>query len=42
MVDKACGGDPEKLMMALLDYRGLSTEESKRIRKILDEAGKKS
>ena len=38
MVDKACGGNPEKLMMALLQYRGLSDEESKRIRTILDEA----
>ncbi len=42
MVDKACGGDPEKLMMALLDYRGLSKEESDRIRKMLDDARKKS
>ena len=38
MVDKACGGNPEKLMMALLQYRGLSDEESKRIRTMLDEA----
>ena len=38
MVDKACGGNPEKLMMALLQYRGLSEEESSRIRKMLDEA----
>lgn len=38
MVDKACGGNPEKLMMALLEYRGLSVEESKRIRMMLDEA----
>ena len=38
MVDKACGGNPEKLMMALLQYRGLSDDEAKRIRKILDEA----
>ncbi|NQV69930.1 MAG: BlaI/MecI/CopY family transcriptional regulator [Pseudohongiella sp.] len=38
MVDKACGGNPEKLMMALLQYRGLSDDEAKRIRKMLDEA----
>jgi len=38
MVDKACGGNPEKLMMALLEYRGLSAEETKRIRVMLDEA----
>jgi BlaI family transcriptional regulator, penicillinase repressor len=38
MVNKACGGNPEKLMMALLQYRGLSDDEAKRIRKMLDEA----
>ncbi len=38
MVDKACGGDPEKLMMALLNYRGLSDDEAARIRQMLDEA----
>lgn len=38
MVEKACGGNPEKLMMALLDYRGLSEEEALRIGKMLDEA----
>lgn len=38
MVEKACGGNPEKLMMALMDYRGLSDEESRRISRILDEA----
>lgn len=38
IVDKACGGNPDKLMMALLDYRGLSEEESQRIRKMLDDA----
>jgi len=41
MVDKACGGDPEKLMLALVKYRGLSDEETKRIRKMLDQARKK-
>lgn len=38
MVDKACGGNPDKLMMALLEYRGLNEEEVERIRKMLDEA----
>lgn len=38
MVEKACGGNPEKLMMALLDYRGLSDDEANRIRRMLDEA----
>ena len=38
MVEKACGGNPEKLMMALLDYRGLSDEEAASIRKMLDKA----
>ncbi len=38
MVDKACGGDPEKLMMALLDYRGLTQDEADRIRTMLDNA----
>ena len=40
MVDKACGGNPEKLMMALLDYRGLSEEEVLRISKMLEDAKK--
>jgi len=39
MVEKACGGKPENLMMALLDYRGLSEDEAKRIQKLLDDAG---
>ncbi|MEZ5489156.1 MAG: BlaI/MecI/CopY family transcriptional regulator [Gammaproteobacteria bacterium] len=38
MVDKSCGGNPEKLMMALLHYRGLSEEEVARIRSMLDAA----
>ncbi|NKB32123.1 MAG: BlaI/MecI/CopY family transcriptional regulator [Pseudomonadales bacterium] len=41
MVDKACGGNPEKLVMALMQYRGLSDDEAKRIRKMLDEAKEK-
>lgn len=38
MVDKACGGEPERLMMALLNYRGLSDDETVRIQTMLDEA----
>ena len=41
MVDKACGGNPEKLMMALMQYRGLSDEEASRIRAMLDDAKRK-
>jgi len=42
MVDKACGGNPERLMMALMQYRGLSDDEALRIREMLDEAKKDS
>ncbi|QDT99589.1 BlaI/MecI/CopY family transcriptional regulator [Gimesia aquarii] len=38
MVDKACGGHPERLMTALMDYRGLTSEEVQRIREILDQS----
>lgn len=38
MVEKACGGNPEKLMMALLEYRGLSDDEARRIAAMLEEA----
>lgn len=41
MVDKACGGNPEKLMMALIEYRGLSDAEAQRIRSMLDAARRK-
>lgn len=41
IVDKACGGEPERLVSALLDYRGLTDEEAERIRKMLSEAQKK-
>ena len=39
IVDRACGGKPERLMTALLDYRGLTAEEVERIRAMLDSAG---
>ncbi len=38
IVDTACGGKPERLMTALLEYRGLSDDEIKRIRAMLDKA----
>ena len=38
IVDRACGGRPERLMTALLEYRGLSDDEIKRIRAMLDQA----
>lgn len=38
VVDHACGGSPEALVTALLDYRGLSRAELARIRQLLDNA----
>jgi BlaI family penicillinase repressor len=38
VVDRICGGSPERLVTALLDYRGLSDSELKRIRQLLDES----
>lgn len=38
VVEHVCGGSPEELMTALLDYRGLTPQELKRIRAMLDEA----
>lgn len=38
VVEHLCGGSPEELVTALLDYRGLSPQELKRIRTMLDEA----
>jgi len=38
IVETVCGGSPETLVAALLDYRGLRTGELKRIRQLLDEA----
>ncbi len=40
IVDKACGGEPERLMSALLDYRGLTEDEARRIRDMLNAADK--
>jgi BlaI family transcriptional regulator, penicillinase repressor len=38
IVDTICGGSPETLVNALLDYRGLRPGGLKRIRQILDQA----
>jgi len=38
MVETVCGGSPETLVSALLDYRGLRPDELKRIRKLLEQA----
>ena len=38
VIEIVCGGSPEELVTALLDYRGLSPQELKRIRTMLDEA----
>ncbi|HLJ12728.1 MAG TPA: BlaI/MecI/CopY family transcriptional regulator [Planctomycetaceae bacterium] len=38
IVETLCGGSPEALVTALLDYRGLRADELKRIRLLLDRA----
>jgi BlaI family transcriptional regulator, penicillinase repressor len=38
VVEHLCGGSPETLVAALLDYRGLRPDELKRIRRLLDQA----
>ena len=38
LIDTVCGGSPERLMTALLDYRGLSAEEAARIEALIKEA----
>ena len=38
VVETVCGGSPETLVAALLDYRGLRADELKRIRQLLDQA----
>jgi BlaI family transcriptional regulator, penicillinase repressor len=38
IVETVCGGSPETLVTALLDYRGLRLAELKRIRRLLDQA----
>lgn len=38
IVDTVCGGSPEALVAALIDYRGLRPDELQRIRQLLDAA----
>ncbi len=38
VLDTVCGGSPEALVTALLDYRGLTDSELRRIRAMLDDA----
>lgn len=38
ILDSGCRGNPENLMSALLEYRGLSDDEITRIEKMLNEA----
>lgn len=40
IVDKACGGEPERLMAALMEYRGLTAAEIQRIQSLLEGAEK--
>lgn len=41
LINTVCGGSPERLVTALLDYRGLSAAESARIEELLQQAKKK-
>lgn len=38
LIDTVCGGSPERLVTALLDYRGLSVEEAARIEALVKHA----
>ena len=38
VVDRVCGGSPEMLLAALINFRGLTKDELGRIRLMLDEA----
>lgn len=38
VVEQLCGGSPETLVAALIDYRGLRTDELARIKQLLDDA----
>lgn len=42
VLDQLCGGSPETLMTALLDYRGLSAGELSRVREMLAAAKSRS
>ena len=41
MVDRLFAGSPEDLVNALIEYRGLSTDESERIRDMIEQADAK-
>ena len=41
LVDTICGGSPERLVTALLDFRGLTKAESERIQQLIEKAKKK-
>ena len=41
LIDNFCGGSPERLMTALLDYRGLSAAEATRIESLIKQAREK-
>jgi BlaI family transcriptional regulator, penicillinase repressor len=41
LIDTVCGGSPERMMTALLDYRGLSADEAKRIEVLIQQAKQK-
>lgn len=38
MVDRLFAGSPEELMTALIEYRGLTADESERIREMIEQA----
>lgn len=42
MVDRLFAGSPEEMVTALMEYRGLSTDEADRIREMIDTAETKS
>ena len=42
MVDRLFAGSPEDMVTALIEYRGLTTEEADRIQKMLTEADQKN
>jgi predicted transcriptional regulator len=41
LIDTLCGGSPERLMTALLDYRGLSPQEAERIEALIKKSREK-
>jgi predicted transcriptional regulator len=41
MVDRMFSGSPEEMVTALIEYRGLTAEEAKRIREMINKADKR-